>query len=948
MAGFVKFCVILLLAIQQTIAQGGQPCYTASGAAGVCVSSCPIPYQLNINPFGFFGGAGQGCQSFFGFVNYCCSAAAFSSSTVPPAVAPTTAQTYQTGGTEASSPSTVFLLQPEPTVSTTSRSATIRTTTPVVLQNRLASAPTFDSPVVLPTPEQGCGVSDVEHNRVVGGVPAALNGWPWMALVGYKGTFGDIDFACGGSLITDRHVLTAAHCILPTLSLVRLGEHDTSNQTESAHVDVAVYKYISHPSYDTFDGHSDLAILYLTHTVEFTEQIKPICLPMAEPVRSTDFTGYNPFIAGWGRTKETGFESQVLQELQIPILVNEDCSQLYKKVRKLFSKKQFNDAVLCAGFLEGGKDSCQGDSGGPLMLPYLVNKKFHYFQIGIVSYGIGCARADLPGVYTRVVTFVDWIVEQTRTSTVSATIPFTPLTSSSLIFSTGTPPTGPPFTSTTFPTTSPTAPLTFNTPPITATVPVPIFTSTTFNTQASTSTGAGPTLSTNTIPISGLTSTPSTPLFPTVTFTNPPTGSTIPGAVLTSTLSPITPVTGISPLPTFPTFLTTINPPILTNDSCLTPNAQNGICIVYVNCDFILQLLIRNANLRDPTIESYVAQSLCGYSDVTPMVCCPTLRFAHQGTNTTSSYTTAPPVTTAPGSFFFASISGGSLTPGSGNVAPSSSTPKLPTNDADRCGMSNATHTRVVGGVDAQLNAWPWMAALGYRSSSFELNSGPRFLCGGTLITTAHVLTVAHCIQTGLYYVRLGEYDITSDQDGANPIDVYVQRWLVHERYDAKTIHNDIALVLLQKTVTITEAIRPICLPLDTKQRTKDITYYAPFIAGWGAVSFNGPSATKLQEAQVVVLPVDQCAFNYKLYFPGQIFDDTVLCAGFPQGGKDSCQGDSGGPLMLPELATNSQYYYYTLIGLVSYGYECARAGFPGVYVKVTAYLPWIESNINF
>lgn len=131
-------------------------------------------------------------------------------------------------------------------------------------------------------------------------------------------------------------------------------------------------------------------------------------------MRSADFTGYNPFIAGWGRTKETGIEAKVLQELQIPILENEECSQLYKKIRKLYSTKQFDDAVLCAGFLEGGKDSCQGDSGGPLMLPYLVNKKFHYFQIGIVSYGVGCARAELPGVYTRVVTFVDWIVGQIK------------------------------------------------------------------------------------------------------------------------------------------------------------------------------------------------------------------------------------------------------------------------------------------------------------------------------------------------------------------------------------------------------------------------------------------------------------------------------------------------------------------------------------------------------
>uniref|UniRef100_A0A182R4M9 Peptidase S1 domain-containing protein n=1 Tax=Anopheles funestus TaxID=62324 RepID=A0A182R4M9_ANOFN len=418
MLGFVQFCVILFLAIHKTIAQDGQPCNTATGASGVCMStaSCPAPYQLNINPLGFFGVAARGCQNFLGFGSVCCSVAVFSSNAVPSSTAPTAVHMFESAPSSTPAPTRASTTDkpstPASTVSTTSRSTTIRTTTPIVLQNRFASDPTFDSPVVLPTPEQGCGLSDVEHNRIVGGVPAALNGWPWMALVGYEEDFGDIDFRCGGSLITDRHVLTAAHCILSSLSVVRLGEHDMDNQTESAHVDVPVYKYISHPSYDTFDGHSDLALLYLTQMVQFNAIIKPICLPTADPVRSTDFTGYNPFIAGWGRTKETGFEAKVLQELQIPILQNQECSQLYKKIRKLFSKKQFNDAVLCAGFLEGGKDSCQGDSGGPLMLPYLVNKKFHYFQIGIVSYGVGCARAELPGVYTRVATFMDWILEQ--------------------------------------------------------------------------------------------------------------------------------------------------------------------------------------------------------------------------------------------------------------------------------------------------------------------------------------------------------------------------------------------------------------------------------------------------------------------------------------------------------------------------------------------------------
>lgn len=94
------------------------------------------------------------------------------------------------------------------------------------------------------------------------------------------------------------------------------------------------------------------------------------------------------------------------------MLSNAKCKEQYKKVGKLISEKQFDQAVLCAGDLKGGKDSCQGDSGGPLMAPSTINYAHHFYQIGIVSYGIGCARVDVPGVYTRVQNFVDWIQEK--------------------------------------------------------------------------------------------------------------------------------------------------------------------------------------------------------------------------------------------------------------------------------------------------------------------------------------------------------------------------------------------------------------------------------------------------------------------------------------------------------------------------------------------------------
>jgi secreted trypsin-like serine protease len=267
------------------------------------------------------------------------------------------------------------------------------------------------------TPEEGCGFSNVTHPKVVGGTPAKLGGWPWMALVGYRNDFGDVSFKCGGTLISSRHVLTAAHCIRKDLYSIRIGEHDLSTDAETQHIDIVVSKIITHPNYDKKDGHSDLAILVLEEPVTaYGFTIRPICLPIDDPARTRNFEGTMPFVAGWGRTQEGGKSANVLQEVQLPVLRNSDCQTRYKKQNRLISAKQFDNAILCAGVLTGGMDSCQGDSGGPLMAPIRVGKQFLYYQIGVVSYGIGCARADVPGVYTRVSHFVDWIKEQVATN----------------------------------------------------------------------------------------------------------------------------------------------------------------------------------------------------------------------------------------------------------------------------------------------------------------------------------------------------------------------------------------------------------------------------------------------------------------------------------------------------------------------------------------------------
>lgn len=97
-----------------------------------------------------------------------------------------------------------------------------------------------------------------------------------------------------------------------------------------------------------------------------------------------------------------------MRQVQVPVYENRICKESYRQKGELFRLDQFSDEVICAGSLSGNKDSCHGDSGGPLMIPHFENGSFPFYQIGIVSYGYGCAQG-VPGVYTNIQFFVDWI-----------------------------------------------------------------------------------------------------------------------------------------------------------------------------------------------------------------------------------------------------------------------------------------------------------------------------------------------------------------------------------------------------------------------------------------------------------------------------------------------------------------------------------------------------------
>ncbi|CAG0917985.1 unnamed protein product, partial [Notodromas monacha] len=227
---------------------------------------------------------------------------------------------------------------------------------------------------------------------IVGGKLALIQDWPWIVALLRDGT----DPYCGGALITNRHVLTASHCVQPFTApeiKVRVGEHDFDVTTDSFHKDFGVRRIIKHPQYNTKTYHNDIAVISMDGTADFSCNVWPICLPDV----GDEYTGKTATVAGWGTVSYGGETSNQLREVSFAVWNQDDCSKSYPS--------RIQDTQMCAGVAEGGKDSCQGDSGGPLVM----EKDGRFQLIGIVSYGARCAQAGFPGVYTKVNKYMDWI-----------------------------------------------------------------------------------------------------------------------------------------------------------------------------------------------------------------------------------------------------------------------------------------------------------------------------------------------------------------------------------------------------------------------------------------------------------------------------------------------------------------------------------------------------------
>ncbi|XP_056307349.1 serine protease 33 [Danio aesculapii] len=236
--------------------------------------------------------------------------------------------------------------------------------------------------------------------RIVGGVEASPGSWPWQVDI----QMGSNGHVCGGSIIAKNWVLSAAHCF-PNPSEVSaytlyMGRHLLNGYNQFEKVS-HVQRVVIPEGYSDPQGGRDVALVQLRSPVSWTDRIQPVCLPFA----GFQFnSGTLCYVTGWGHKQEgvslTG--AAALREVEVPIIDQSSCQFMYQILSSDSATVDILSDMICAGYKEGGKDSCQGDSGGPLVCPVGNGT---WIQAGVVSFGLGCAQKNRPGIYSRVSSF---------------------------------------------------------------------------------------------------------------------------------------------------------------------------------------------------------------------------------------------------------------------------------------------------------------------------------------------------------------------------------------------------------------------------------------------------------------------------------------------------------------------------------------------------------------
>ncbi|KAG9482196.1 hypothetical protein GDO78_011087, partial [Eleutherodactylus coqui] len=240
-----------------------------------------------------------------------------------------------------------------------------------------------------------CG-SRSKSTRIIGGRDVALGRWPWQVSL-----YLNNKHVCGGSIIAQQWIITAAHCVhkSPQLSswsvLSGIVSHSPVVRQQAS--SSAVEKIIYHRQYDDRTHDYDIALMKLEKSLNYSDSIRPVCLPQYEQDLPL---GSECWVSGWGHTHaDNTHMPQSLKEARVPLISTKKCNS------SCIYDGDITPRMLCAGYLDGKVDACQGDSGGPLV----CQTDYTWRLVGVVSWGMGCAEPNRPGVYTKIESFLDWI-----------------------------------------------------------------------------------------------------------------------------------------------------------------------------------------------------------------------------------------------------------------------------------------------------------------------------------------------------------------------------------------------------------------------------------------------------------------------------------------------------------------------------------------------------------
>ncbi|XP_065169815.1 trypsin-7-like isoform X2 [Atheta coriaria] len=216
-----------------------------------------------------------------------------------------------------------------------------------------------------------------DGGKIVGGTKAQIINFPYQVSLRINGVH-----ACGGAIVSIKYVVTAGHCVYG-LSASSLKVYVGSSSRTYGGQTYRVVKISKHPMFDLHNLNYDIAVLEV-RPMKLSNAVKPISITSLTSIDE----GMIGTVSGWGYQHENGASAaNDLQSLEVPILSRDYCKNVYKMYL-------YSDVMFCAGFKDGNKDACQGDSGGPIVIDNEL--------AGVISWGVGCARADNPGVYTNI------------------------------------------------------------------------------------------------------------------------------------------------------------------------------------------------------------------------------------------------------------------------------------------------------------------------------------------------------------------------------------------------------------------------------------------------------------------------------------------------------------------------------------------------------------------